>query len=81
MLIAPGARRGWTRQSVLVGVAYAACLTLFVLANRLTTSANTIFLQSTAPLYILLLSPWLLREHIRVNCEVMSAEWVEDEGV
>ena len=50
---------------VLVGVAYAACLTLFVLANRLTTAANTIFLQSTAPLYILILAPWLLKEPVR----------------
>jgi len=65
VLIAPGARRGWTRQSVLVGVAYAACLTLFVLANRLTTAANTIFLQSTAPLYLLILAPWLLKEPVR----------------
>jgi len=48
-----------------VGVAYAACLTLFVLANRLTTAANTIFLQSTAPLYLLVLGPWLLKEPIR----------------
>src|SRR5262249_44444175 len=30
-----------------------------------TTAANTIFLQSTAPLYLLILSPWLLREPIR----------------
>ena len=59
------ARRGWTRRSILVGVAYAACLTLFVLANRLTTSANTIFLQSTAPLYLVFLGPWLLKEHVR----------------
>jgi drug/metabolite transporter (DMT)-like permease len=36
-----------------------------VLANRLTTAANTIFLQSTAPLYLLVLSPWLLKEPIR----------------
>ena len=35
------------------------------LANRLTTSANAIFLQSSAPLYMLLLGPWLLREPIR----------------
>ncbi|HET6777731.1 MAG TPA: DMT family transporter [Gemmatimonadales bacterium] len=49
----------------LVGCAYAACLTLFVLANRLTTAANTIFLQSTAPLYVLVLAPWLLKEHVR----------------
>jgi DME family drug/metabolite transporter len=38
---------------------------LFVLANRLTTAANTIFLQSTAPLYLLFLAPWLLNEPIR----------------
>jgi drug/metabolite transporter, DME family len=65
LLIAPEARRGWTWRVVLVGFAYAACLTLFVLANRLTTAANTIYLQSTAPLYLLILSPWLLKEPIR----------------
>jgi drug/metabolite transporter (DMT)-like permease len=48
-----------------VGAAYAATLVLFVLANRLTTAANTIFLQSTAPLYLLLLGPWLLHEPVR----------------
>jgi drug/metabolite transporter (DMT)-like permease len=65
VLMTPAARRGWTLRAALVGVAYAGCLTLFVLANRLTTAANTIFLQSTAPLYILLLGPWLLKERIR----------------
>jgi drug/metabolite transporter, DME family len=65
LLMTPAARRGWTWRAALVGVAYAGCLVLFVLANRLTTAANTIFLQSTAPLYILLLAPWLLKEPIR----------------
>jgi DME family drug/metabolite transporter len=46
-------------------LAYAATLILFVTANKLTTSANSIFLQSTAPLYLLLLGPWLLKEPIR----------------
>ena len=64
-LMTPAGRRGWTWQSVLVGVAYAGCLTLFVLANRLTTAANTIYLQSTAPLYLLVLAPWLLHEPVR----------------
>lgn len=50
-----------------IGVAYAATLVLFVLSNKLTTSASAIFLQSTAPLYVLLLSPWLLREKIRAR--------------
>jgi drug/metabolite transporter, DME family len=65
LLLAPASRRGWTWQTVLVGCSYAACLTLFVLANRLTTAANTIFLQSTAPLYVLILAPWLLKEPVR----------------
>jgi DME family drug/metabolite transporter len=65
LLMWPAARRGWNVRAVLVGFAYAACLTLFVLANRLTTAANTIFLQSTAPLYLLVLGPWLLKEPIR----------------
>lgn len=64
LLLAPAARKGWTWRTPLVGVAYAATMVLFVLANKLTTAANTIFLQDTAPLYILLLSPLLLREPI-----------------
>ncbi|HEY2013282.1 MAG TPA: DMT family transporter [Bryobacteraceae bacterium] len=60
----PEARRGWSWRMVPVAVAYAATLITFVLANRLTTSADAIFLQSTAPLYLLLLGPWLLREPI-----------------
>jgi drug/metabolite transporter (DMT)-like permease len=67
-LLLPAARkvpRGTWGVTLLVALAYAATLTLFVLANKLTTAANTIFLQSTAPLYILLLSPLLLREKIR----------------
>ena len=65
LAMAPEARRGWSRRALLVGVAYAACLTLFVLANRLTTAANTIYLQSTAPLYLVILGPWLLQEPTR----------------
>ncbi len=62
---AGGRRRRPTLKVLAVGVAYAATLILFVLANKLTTSASAIYLQSTAPLYVLLLSPWLLREQIR----------------
>jgi drug/metabolite transporter (DMT)-like permease len=35
---------------------------LFVLATKLTTAANAIFIQDVAPLFVLLLSPWLLDE-------------------
>jgi drug/metabolite transporter, DME family len=61
----PGARRGWSLRILPVAVAYAVTLILFVLANRLTTSANAIFLQATAPLWVAILSPLLLREPIR----------------
>lgn len=54
-------------RELLVALAYAATLTAFVVANKLTTSANTIFLQSTAPLYVLLLAPLLLRERVRAR--------------
>ncbi|HET7231580.1 MAG TPA: DMT family transporter [Longimicrobium sp.] len=61
------ARRGWTWHAIPVGAAYAATMVLFVGANKLTTSANAIFLQAAAPLYVLLLSPLLLREKIRAR--------------
>jgi len=50
---------------LLVGLAYAATMILFVLGNKLTTAANAIFLQSTAPLYLLVLAPLMLRERLR----------------
>ncbi len=55
-----------------VAVAYAFTVLLFVLANKLTTSANAIFLQDTAPLWVLLLSPVLLRER-PTRGELLSA--------
>jgi len=61
----PGARTGWSRAEFLTAIPYAATLTLFVLANKYTTAAQSIFLQATAPLYVLLLSPWLLGETLR----------------
>jgi drug/metabolite transporter (DMT)-like permease len=65
LLMLPAARRGFGRLSALVGVVYAATMILFVLANKLTTAASTIFLQATAPIYLVLLGPWLLKEPIR----------------
>jgi drug/metabolite transporter, DME family len=65
LLLAREARRMWSWRVLLVGAAYAATLVLYVTANKLTTSANTIFLQATAPLYMVVLSPLLLRERPR----------------
>jgi len=43
-------------------LAYAGTVVLFVIANKLTTAANAILLQYTAPLYVILFSPWFLGE-------------------
>lgn len=65
VVLLPKARRRPTLGILGVSMAYAGTLTLFVLANKLTTAAATIFLQSTSPLYLLLLAPWLLDEPVR----------------
>ena len=41
--------------------AYAAVLILFVIATKTTTAANAIFLQSTAPIYVLIFEPLLTK--------------------
>ena len=61
----PETRRRWRWRMFPVAACYAATLISFVLANRLTTAANTIFLQSAAPLYVLVLGPLLLHEPVR----------------
>lgn len=73
VLALPAARRGWTARGVAIGAAYAATMVLFVWANKLTTSASTIFLQATAPLFILLMGPWLLREPVRRRDVIFTA--------
>jgi len=65
LLVMPSARRGWTWRTLAVGGAYSGALISYVLANKLTTAASTIFLYSTAPLYILILGPLVLREPVR----------------
>jgi len=49
----------------LVGAAYSGTLVSYAIATKLTTAANAIFLQSTFPVYLLLLSPLLLHEKPR----------------
>jgi len=60
LILLPEARRGWSWRTAVVGIAYAATTLLYVQANKHTTAASAIFLQSTSPLFILLLAPWLL---------------------
>jgi drug/metabolite transporter, DME family len=47
---------------VLTSIIYAALLFLFVWATKKTTAANAIFLQYTAPIYILILAPFVIGE-------------------
>ena len=64
-LFVPQTRRGFTWRVLPVAAAYAMQSLLFATSNKLTTAANAIFLQSTSPLYVLLLSPLLLHEKVR----------------
>lgn len=66
-LLVPAARRRWGWRVVVVALAYAATMVTFVVANKLTTAANAIFLQATAPLYVLLAGPLLLGERSRLR--------------
>ncbi len=64
LVLIPESRRHWSWRTALVGAGYGATNTLFVLANKSTTAANTVFLQNTSPLFILVLAPWLLGERV-----------------
>jgi drug/metabolite transporter (DMT)-like permease len=52
----------WSPLQLGTAVAYAGCTVLFATANKLTTAANAILLQYTAPVWIALLGTWLLGE-------------------
>ncbi len=58
----PQTRRWPTRGTMLLLLPYFGATCLFVVANTLTTAANTIFLQATAPLWVAMLGPLLLHE-------------------
>lgn len=60
----------WSMPQVGGAIAYAATVIFFVVATKMTTAANAILLQYTAPVYVALLSAWLLKE--RPN----PADWV-----
>src|SRR5437870_3977019 len=56
---------GLNRVSAVTSILYAALLLLFVMATKLTTAANAIFLQYTAPVYVLILEPLFYKERFR----------------
>jgi drug/metabolite transporter (DMT)-like permease len=67
---------GLNRISALTSLLYAALLILFVVATKLTTAANAIFLQYTAPVYVLILEPIFYKEKFRARDFVTVAACV-----
>lgn len=53
--------------TIFVSLFYVGALTFFALATKKTTAANAIFLQYTAPIYILIFSPFILKEKFRYS--------------
>jgi drug/metabolite transporter (DMT)-like permease len=60
-------REGFRLNSVtaVAAVLYAALLLLFVMATKMTTAASAIFLQYTAPVYVLVFEPLVFKEKYR----------------
>jgi drug/metabolite transporter (DMT)-like permease len=73
VLLVPQTRRRVTGRVALVAGAYALQSLLFATSNKFTPAASAIFLQSTSPLYVLLLSPFLLGEKARPRDAVFLA--------
>ena len=69
---------GWprftfSRAQIGGAVAYAGTVILFVFATRMTTAANAIFLQYTAPIYVAIIGRWYLGERaLRIDWLVIA---------
>lgn len=63
-MLQQGIRFRWNRYSFGAGIGLSFSATLFTIANKLTTAANAIVLQYTAPIFILVLSALLLRQKL-----------------
>jgi drug/metabolite transporter (DMT)-like permease len=55
----------WSGAQIGGAIAFALTVTLFVVATKLTTAANAVLLQYTAPVYVAFLGAWFLGEHTR----------------
>ncbi|MFI5263406.1 MAG: DMT family transporter [Candidatus Kapaibacterium sp.] len=62
----PDPKDWYSLRTLSTAVVYSALLVLFVLATKLTTSANAIFLQYTAPVYVLFFDPIISRTKIKL---------------
>lgn len=69
-------RPGFTFSKAQIGgaIGYALTVALFVFATRMTTAANAIFLQYTAPIYVAIVGRWYLGERaLRIDWLVIVA--------
>lgn len=67
ILIATGRPKlNWSFAQIGAALSYTATVLLFVAANKNTTAANAILIQYTAPIYVALLSAWLLKEKVKL---------------
>lgn len=64
LALIPQARRLFDWRIFAAGCAYAIMGISFVTANKYTPAVNAIFLQDTAPVYMMFISPWLLGEPV-----------------
>jgi drug/metabolite transporter (DMT)-like permease len=55
----------FSKAQIIGAFAMAATMILFVTANKMTTAANAILLQFTAPVFVALLSSFILKEKVR----------------
>ena len=55
------------RITVVAALLYSALIILFVLATKKTTAANAIFLQYTAPVYLLIFEPLIYKDKFRLR--------------
>ncbi len=58
-------REWYSLRTLATAMVYASLLVLFVMATKLTTSANAIFLQYTAPVYVLFFDPIISRTKVK----------------
>lgn len=56
-----------TKRTLGIGLVIAVTFITFILANKLTTAAHAVFLQAAAPVYLVLLGPWLLGERVHMT--------------
>lgn len=66
LVIRPRVQR-WSRRFAFACVSYAACLTTFTIATKLTTAANAIFLQYLGVVWVMILAPLVLKEPMRAR--------------